>query len=49
MTKDNNKNIHRNMHVISHLSMIMQRKYSIKAQNQRSDIRDSISVDRYNV
>lgn len=27
--------------------MFMQRKYSIKAQNQRSDIRDSISIDRY--
>lgn len=27
--------------------MFMQRNYSLKAQNQRSDIRDSISIDRY--
>ena len=27
--------------------MFMQRNYSLKAQNQRSDIRESISIDRY--
>ena len=28
-------------------TMFMQRNYSLKAQNQRSDIRESISIDRY--
>ena len=30
-------------------TLSMQRNYSLKAQNQRSDIRDSISVDRYSL